>query len=174
MKRFFIGIICLIATAQADEKFSLRRPPTGKILRDHRNEVRSYFLDLVLRKAQSDVANSLIQQGMPTDEVQVVLQSEGMQSFLKRLKDQPEVQKLVDDRVNRLLAPGVIEAYFAAQQQKAQKELQERVIVARSEMAKSAERLQQEDVFDPVDERSLWTKMWDYLLSDLNRASRND
>jgi hypothetical protein len=140
---------------------------SAQSIRDQEKEIRTYFMQLVLRKAQMDVVTILKRKKMVDEDIQKVLQSEEMKTFLSRLENNPKIQSQVNVHVKKLVRPGAIEAHVLKQREQIAKKQQENLIIATSELRKSKTFRSKEVVHDPIDGRTLVSKLWSYLVKDL-------
>lgn len=138
-------------------------------MRAHKDEIREFFIEMMARKAYMDVNATLKAKHFVDSDVQKVLESEAMKSFLNRIRENPLVQAKVDKYVNKLLQPGYIETYVMKQRQQLTKQIEGDVLIARNEIRKSENFREREEVFTDRDERSLARKLWDHLVDDLYR-----
>lgn len=140
---------------------------SAKIMRKHENEIKSFYTQMILRKAQTDVIAVLNKKQMSDVEIQKVVESDAMKKFLSNLKKNPKIQAKVDMHVQKLLKPGAIETYVMHQRELLAKEMQEKTVIARNELQKSSIYRSTEDVFELQDDRTLITKVWEHLVDDL-------
>jgi hypothetical protein len=124
-------------------------------------------MQLVLRKAEMDVAKILKSRRMAEQDILKVLGSEQMKTFLSRVENNPKVKARVELHVQKLVRPGAIEAHVMKQRNKIIQKSQEKLLLASNQMKKSKVFRTEEKVHETVDERSLATKAWDHLVKDL-------
>lgn len=175
MKKLALLLLLIFSTSALAQEPKLKLRPkkysdivkSANAIRAKESEIREFYMQLVLRKAQMDVAAILKKQRMADEDVQKVLDSEEMKHFLSRVENNPKIQKRVDFYVRKLTKPGAIEAHVMEQRQQMIRAAQERVIMARNNLQKSKIFRTEEKVLDPVDDRSLSTKVWDHLVADL-------
>jgi hypothetical protein len=136
-------------------------------IRSREKEIRQYYTQLALRKAEMDVAKILKSRRMSDEDIQKVLISEEMKTFLSRLENNPKLKTTVERHVQRLVRPGAIESHVMNQRNKIIKKNQEQLLVAQNEMRKSKTFRTEEKVHEKVDDRSMATKVWNHLVDDL-------
>ncbi len=140
---------------------------SAKVMRKHEKEIRSFYMQMILRKAQMDIAAVLNKKQMSELEIQKVMEGDAMKKFLSNLEKNPKIQGKVDMHVQKLLKPGAIETYVMHQRELLAQEMQEKTVIARNELQKSSIYRSTEDVFEPQDDRTLITKVWEHLVDDL-------
>ena len=136
-------------------------------IRSREQQIREYYMQLVLRKAQMDVIKILERRRMSNEDIQKVLASDSMKTFLTRLEKNPKIKARVEQHVQRLVRPGAIEAHVMAQRNKIIQKQHEQLLVAQNELRKSKTFRTEEKVHEKVDDRSLAEKTWDHLMKDL-------
>ncbi len=136
-------------------------------IRSKEKEIRTFFMQLVLRKAQMDVATILKNKRMADEDIEVVMKSDAMTKFLSRLENNPAIKKKVEVHVQTLVRPGAIEAHVMKQRAQMVKQIQEKMLLARSQLKKSKDFRTTETVFTPTDERTIAKKVWDHAVKDL-------
>ncbi|MEZ4845932.1 MAG: hypothetical protein R2877_02895 [Bdellovibrionota bacterium] len=161
------------AFAQGNPRMKLRPKKYADIvksaneIRSREQQIREYYMQLVLRKAQMDVIKILERRRMSNDDIQKVLASDQMKSFLTRLEKNPKIKARVEAHVQRLVRPGAIEAHVMAQRNKIIQKQHEQLLVAQNELRKSKTFRTEEKVHEKMDDRSLAEKTWDHLMKDL-------
>lgn len=140
---------------------------SANILRDHRADIREFFIEMAVRKIQMDVTSTLKQKRFADVDIEKVVNSDAMTNLLQRIRKNPTIQAKVDKYVNKLLQPGVIEAYVMKQREQLEKQIEGDVVIARSELRKSGSFREREEVFIDQDQRSFAKKLWDHLVNDL-------
>jgi phosphoribosylformylglycinamidine (FGAM) synthase PurS component len=136
-------------------------------IRSKEQEIREFFLQMILRKAQLDVQTVLVRKNLPKEEIEQVMQSREMKLFVSRLEKHPKIHAKVDAHVRKFLKPGVIEDEILKRREMLEKSRQETQVLARLERRKSSKFRSEEKVFDPEDDKTLIGKVWDHLVNDL-------
>lgn len=176
--RFLSFILVLILSSSAfaqAPKLRLRPKSYADIsksaqqLRSREKEIRAYYMQLVLRKAQMDVVTILKNNHLSDEDVQKVVDSSEMTKFLTRLENNPRIKARVENHVQKLIKPGAIEAHVLTQRKKIEQKAQEQLIIATNEMRKSKIFRDKEKVHDPIDDRSIASKAWDHFMDDLEK-----
>jgi len=167
-------LILLISTSGFAQKKVKLRPKTyqdivksANEIRAKENEIRGYFMQIVLRKAQMDVVRILKSKRMSDEDVQKVLQSAEMKTFLTNLEKNPKMQERVNIHVKRLVKPGAIEAHVLKRREQMAKKQQEQVLLVANELRKAKDFRTKETIHEKVDDRPLITKIWNHLVDDL-------
>lgn len=171
----FIGVWLLLSTSgfAQNPRVDLRPQIYADIvksaqeIRSKKNEIRTYFMQIVLRKAQMDVVTILKQNHMSDQSIEQVLQSKEMKTFLSNLENHPQTQARVDAHVAKLMEPGAIEAHVLKRREQIEKKQDEQLLIAVNELQKSKTFRTEEKVHEVIDNRPLSSKAWDYLMNDL-------
>ena len=136
-------------------------------IRSRESEIREFFLQMILRKAQMDVQTVLVKKNLPKEEIEQVMQSREMKLFVSRLEKHPKILAKVEQHVRKFLKAGVIEDQILKQRETLQKSRAESLVLARLERRKSSKFRSEEKVFEPEDDKTLIGKVWDHLVNDL-------
>lgn len=173
-KIIFIMIALFTFSAFAKDQRTQLRPQSiedieasAKEVRSHEKEIRELYMQLVLRKAQMDIVKVLTQSHMAEEEIQKVMESNELQTYLSNLRKNPNIQALVEKHVQKIVQPGAIEAHVLKRRTQLAKETEENLIMARSDLRKSKVFRTKEEVFEPEDSQPLLSKVWNHLVDDL-------
>ncbi len=175
MKTLSLILILLFSFSSfAQNKGTKLRPKSYKdivksaqAIRNQEKEIRTYFMQLVLRKAQMNVVTILKRKRMGDEDIERVLKSNEMKTFLSRLEKNPKIIARVNMHVDKLVRPGAIEAHVLKQREQIAKKQQEKLILVTNELRKSRVFRAKEQVHEQVDDRTLASKLWNHLVDDL-------
>jgi|JI10StandDraft_1071094.scaffolds.fasta_scaffold98831_2 hypothetical protein len=170
----FVLVLIISCSSFAQNKRTKLRPKSyedivksAQAIRNQEKEIRTYFMQIVLRKAQMDVVTILQRKRMGDEDIEKVLQSKEMSAFLSRIESNPKIIARVNMHVEKLVRPGAIEAHVLKQREQIAKKQQDQLIMATNELRKSSVFRSKEEVHAPVDDRTLASKIWNHLVSDL-------
>ena len=135
-------------------------------LRSKEKEIRKLFMQLVLRKAQMDMI-TVMTNNMSEEEIQKVMESRELQTYLSNLEKNPKIKAMVERHVQRLVQPGAIEAHVLKQRAQLARETEENMIIARNNLRKSKVFRTKEEVFAAEDSQPVLSKVWNHLVDDL-------
>ena len=124
-------------------------------------------MQLILRKAQMDVIKVLQDQNMAQQDIQQVVDSPSMKTFLSNLRKNPSIQKKVQSHVDKLLAPGNIETYLQKRRERKKELRREQLLITLLKLQHSKNFRTKEKVHQNEDEQSFMTQLWDHLIRDL-------
>lgn len=170
----FILVLFISCSSFAQNKRMKLRPKSyedivksAQEIRSQEKEIRTYFMQIVLRKAQMDVVTILKRKRMGDEDIERVLQSKEMGVFLSRLEKNPKIIARVNMHVEKLVRPGAIEAHVLKQREQIAKKQRDQLIMVTNELRKSSVFRAKEEVHEPVDDRTLASKIWNHLVDDL-------
>lgn len=175
MKKLLTLLVTLtIATSSMAKDRIQMRPQSyadiqasAKELRAQEKEIREFFMQLVLRKAQIEAVAGMKRNHLSDEEIQKVVDGEGMKIFLANLENNKAIRAKVEEYVQKIIRPGAIETHVLKQREQLAKETEEKLILARNELRKSKVFRTQEKVFDTTVHEPLATRMWNHLVDDL-------
>lgn len=140
---------------------------SAKEIRSQAKDIRKLYMQLVLRKAQMDMITVMTRNRMAEEEIQKVMESAELKTFLSNLEKNPKIQALVEKHVQKIIKPGAIEAHVLKRRAQLAKETEEKMIMARNNLRKSKVFRTKEEVFETEDSQPVLSKVWNHLVDDL-------
>jgi hypothetical protein len=120
---------------------------------------------VITRQIANDISKGLKTRGFSELEIQERLKGRDFDQFAHRVLSSPRLERSLDRLIDRIMAPGVLEAAFAKARQKRQEEARNQLLMAVEEMMKNRKRLQGEEAERKVP--SFWDRLWARLKKDL-------
>lgn len=175
MKKILSLLVTMTIAASAMAKDRIQMRPqnlkdiqaSAKELRAQEKQIRAFFMQLVLRKALLETVEVMKKNHFSDEEVQKVVDGEGMKTFLANLENNKAIQAKVEEYVQKIVRPGAIENHVLKQREQLAKETEEKLLLARNELRKSKVFRTQEKVFDTTEQEPLVTRVWNHLVDDL-------
>jgi hypothetical protein len=163
MKRYpalLVGMflmIPLLAYAQTPTEFDE--------LRANRTNYKLYLQAVITRQLAVDVAEAMTRNGFKEEQIKEVLRGDGFRTFSKNVLTDKKVEQALEFFLDRILAPGALEASVEALRQENLTRQRNAYLMTVEEMLRNQKKRTLESRV--MSEKPFWDRIWDRLRKEL-------
>lgn len=134
-------------------------------VREHRPQIKRFVQALIQRNMSMDLDAAMRQNGFRKEQLQEVLEGSKFKSFAKNVTQNAKMNQTIENFLDRILAPGVLEAAMHKRQQELLEQQRQERIRALLNLARSKRRRQKDASLD--EDQGFWLGLWNRIQKRL-------
>jgi hypothetical protein len=163
-----LALSLLLPSLSAGEPLPEKTAPLSEFdrLRQERPMLRDYFESLASRTLANHLAAEMTRRGFPEEQIRAVLSSPSFSSFSRRVLADGRSQRAMNRFLDRLLAPGALEAMVRKKSVELATRRQAAMALAVEDLVRAQQQRILSEETHPTKE-GFWSRIWKSMIRDL-------